>query len=115
MARSRKGRTSVWPRWRIELMLEYVADIPCGKVVSYGDLARAVGVPRGARRVGLAMRLSVPGDLPWHRVVGADGRILLRGAQGREQRRRLEQESVPFTVSGSRVRIGECRWDFPVR
>ena len=96
-------------------MLEYVADIPCGQVVTYGDLARAVGVPHGARRVGLAMRLSVPADLPWHRVVGADGRILLRGAQGREQRRRLELESVPFTVSGSRVRIAECHWDFPVR
>ena len=51
-----------------------VEQIPYGRVVSYGQIARMLGRPRAARMVGWAMR-SCPGNLPWQRVVMTDGSI----------------------------------------
>jgi methylated-DNA-protein-cysteine methyltransferase-like protein len=77
-----------------------VSAIPRGRVATYGDVARLLGTPRGARAVGWALRV-LPGELekrvPWHRVVGAGGRISLRAGLGPElQRRRLRAEGIRF-------------------
>ena len=86
-----------------------VEQIPPGRVATYGDIARAAGIPRGARQVGRALRTCPQHlDLPWHRVLGAGGRIALPGDQGAEQRTRLRFEGVPF--SGTRVLLDRCRW-----
>jgi len=77
-----------------------VRAIPRGRVATYGQLARLLGVPRGARAVGWALRALSPARekrVPWHRVVGAGGRISPRaGASPLVQRRRLRQEGVAF-------------------
>lgn len=53
-----------------------VATIPKGKVMAYGEVARRAGLPRGARRVGPALgRAPEAMKLPWHRVLGAGGKI----------------------------------------
>ena len=52
-----------------------VRQVPPGRVVTYGQVARALGEPHTARTVGWAMRFC-PDDIPWWRVVGAQGRIL---------------------------------------
>ena len=82
-----------------------VRAIPRGRVATYGQLARWLGLPRGARAVGWALRALSPrraSRVPWHRVVGAGGRISLRAGTGAEvQRRRLKAEGVRFT--GGRV------------
>ena len=84
-----------------------VRRIPKGKVTSYGDIAEAVRC--SPRQVGWALRKAGPGmRLPWHRVLGAGGRIALPGEAGLEQRLRLEQEGVAF--SGRKVRFREHRW-----
>src|SRR5689334_24951835 len=74
-----------------------VARIPRGRVSSYGDVARAAGLPGRARLAGRALRL-VPDDmnLPWHRVMGAGGRIVFpKGTRHfREQSRLLRSEGV---------------------
>ncbi len=91
---------------------DVVAGIPRGRVATYGDVARAAGLVRGARQVGTALRQCPPQlGLPWHRVLAAGGRIALAGSSAIEQRLRLEQEDVPF--SGSRVRMDLCGWEFP--
>jgi methylated-DNA-protein-cysteine methyltransferase-like protein len=77
-----------------------VRTIPPGRVASYGQVAALLGVSRGARAVGWALR-ALRGDascrVPWHRVLGAGGRISLPDAMGgREQRRRLRAEGVRF-------------------
>ena len=72
-----------------------VARIPRGKVASYGAVAEAAGYPGAARQVAWALHNNATG-LPWHRVLGAGGRILLPGNSGMEQRLRLEQEGVEF-------------------
>ena len=55
---------------------EVVKDIPRGKVMSYGQVARLAGNPRGARGVGFALhRNPEPGVIPCHRVVFRDGSV----------------------------------------
>ena len=76
-------------------ILRIVAKIPKGKVSTYGSVARAAGYPNAARQVAWALR-GASGRIPWHRVVGAKGKILLTGAAGMEQRLRLESEGVKF-------------------
>jgi len=77
-----------------------VRGIPRGCVATYGQIARLLGVPRGARAVGWALRSLTPARerrVPWHRVVGAQGRIALRRGVGPLlQRRRLREEGVTF-------------------
>src|SRR5437868_3372524 len=80
---------------------KFVRKIPRGKVSTYGQVARAAGYPGAARQVVWALRAAR--GVPWHRVVGAGGRIRLPGAAGMEQRIRLEAEGVTF--SGMRVRM----------
>lgn len=81
-----------------------VARIPRGKVMTYGDVARAAGLPGAARSVGRALHVLGRG-VPWQRVLGrksprtahvtiADVRIKA------EQRRLLEAEGVKFDARG---------------
>jgi methylated-DNA-protein-cysteine methyltransferase related protein len=82
---------------RADRVLERVRAIPVGFVRTYGDVSP--GAPRFAGTV-----LSATGaDVPWHRVVRADGSL----AKGARQRRLLEEEGVPF--NGSRVDIRAAR------
>jgi len=83
-----------------------ISRIPRGKVTTYGDVARAAGHPGAARLTVWALQRGV--GLPWHRVVGAGGRIRLPGEDGREQRLRLELEGVTFR--GNRVRLERHHW-----
>ncbi len=81
-----------------------MCTIPRGQVASYGAVARAAGLPGRARQAGRALRLAPPGlKLPWHRVVGAGGRIVFPegSPQHHEQARRLRAEGV--AVRGGRI------------
>jgi len=75
-----------------------VRAIPRGRVATYGQVARALGLPRGARAVGWALRAlpdSQARRVPWHRVVSAGGRIAARAGLGPlRQRQRLLAEGV---------------------
>jgi methylated-DNA-protein-cysteine methyltransferase-like protein len=84
--------------------------VPRGAVVTYGQVAALLGAPRSARAVGAAMR-RCPDDVPWHRVVNAQGGISRRRrvAGMLTQRIRLEQEGVP--LRGGRVVLARCRWE----
>ncbi|MGD0437194.1 MAG: MGMT family protein [Bryobacteraceae bacterium] len=78
----------------LDVIRDTIRKIPRGKVSTYGEVARAAGFPGRARQVVWA--LNNARGLPWHRVVGAGGKILLPGEQGLEQRLRLETEGVIF-------------------
>ena len=81
----------------LEAIWQVVAALPRGKVSTYGAVARAAGLPGRARLAGRALR-EAPGDLnlPWHRVLGAGGKIVFPPSSGayREQARRLRAEGV---------------------
>jgi methylated-DNA-protein-cysteine methyltransferase-like protein len=88
-----------------------VLRIPRGKVMTYGDVAAAAGFPGTARQVAWALRGSGGQGLPWQRVIGQGGRILLPDEAGLHQRIRLEMEGVRFI--GRRVDMSACSFKFP--
>jgi len=74
--------------------------IPRGNVMTYGQLARALRLRGGARAAGHAMAACPNGrGIPWHRVVGAGGRLLIREPYASLQRRLLETEGVKLRES----------------
>jgi methylated-DNA-protein-cysteine methyltransferase-like protein len=77
-----------------DIIRDTIRRIPKGKVSTYGEVARAAGFPGSARQVVWALHNSR--GLPWHRVVGAGGKILTPGEHGLEQRMLLETEGVAF-------------------
>ena len=85
--------------------------IPRGKVATYGDVAYAAGFPGAARQVVWTLQGS-GGVLPWQRVVGSGGRILLPGVKGAEQRFMLQSEGVAFI--GLRVDMKQHRYAWPM-
>ncbi len=90
-------------------VLELVAQIPKGKVMTYGDIAGLCGHPYGARQVGGIAHFG-PSNLPWHRVVNRNGDCASGYYGGKEGHKQvLEQEG--FTVLGYRiVDFEERRW-----
>ena len=94
-----------------EQIIAAIRRVPHGMVSTYGHIARAAGYPRGARQVAWTLHRSVA--LPWHRIVGADGQIKLRGESAMEQRLRLEAEGVVFR--GRRVDMAKHEYKFDRR
>lgn len=93
-----------------------VRQIPHGRVATYGQIAQALPKPEGiesdeykvsaSRWVGLAMA-ACPEDVPWQRVINAQGKVSDRPDAGR-QRELLEGEGLMF-VKG-RLNLNECQW-----
>lgn len=96
-----------------ETVLRIVAEIPEGKVTSYGAVAAMAGQPRAARGVGWILnRLGPESDLPWWRVVNREGALStykLPSGVGPLQRTLLENEGVAFDADG-RVRDDRSWW-----
>ena len=92
-------------------ILATVRRIPKGKVATYGGVAEAAGYPGAARQVVWALRTGQ--GVPWHRVIGAGGRIRLPGEAGLEQRLRLRMENIP--IEGDRVDLTVYGHRFPRR
>jgi methylated-DNA-protein-cysteine methyltransferase-like protein len=77
-----------------------VKQIPRGRVLSYGALAKALRLRGGARSAGRAMAATPSGKgIPWHRVVGERGKILIREPYASLQKKLLESERVKITES----------------
>jgi methylated-DNA-protein-cysteine methyltransferase-like protein len=89
-------------------ILAAIRKIPRGKVSTYGAVARAGGLPGGARQVVGILRTSF--GLPWHRVLGAGGEIKLQGDSAIEQRLRLEAEGVHFRSKRVDMKAHEFRF-----
>jgi methylated-DNA-protein-cysteine methyltransferase related protein len=77
---------------RARAVLERARTVPRGRVTTYGDLS-----PEAPRYAGAVLYATDAPDVPWHRIVRADGSL----AKGARQRRLLEAEGVPF--NGERV------------
>jgi methylated-DNA-protein-cysteine methyltransferase-like protein len=74
---------------------DLVKKIPRGRVTTYGAIARALKLRGGARAAGRAMAACPNGrGIPWHRVAGAGGRLLLREPIVSLQRKLLESEGL---------------------
>ncbi|HET9390778.1 MAG TPA: MGMT family protein [Steroidobacteraceae bacterium] len=86
-----EGTTAIQAIWHV------VSRVPRGRVATYGEVARAAGLPGRARLAGRALREVPEGmHLPWHRILGAGGRIVFppHSRHHREQARLLRSEGV---------------------
>jgi methylated-DNA-protein-cysteine methyltransferase related protein len=91
---------------------QLVKKIPRGRVLSYGVLARALRLRGGARSAGRAMAATPSGKgIPWHRVVGERGKILIREPYASLQKKLLESEGI--NVVESRVDLTAHLWAPP--
>ena len=77
-------------------------QIPEGFVATYGDMS-----PGAPRLAGAVLAAASDPNVPWHRVIRADGSL----TQGERQRALLDAEGVPFT--GARVDLRQARWFGP--
>jgi methylated-DNA-protein-cysteine methyltransferase-like protein len=96
-------------------VLAVIHRIPRGKVATYGQIAALAGYPRNARRVGQALGGAGP-DVPWQRVVNAQGRVSLRaprpdraiGARELQQENLLKAEGIVFKTGA--LSLAKYRW-----
>jgi alkylated DNA nucleotide flippase Atl1 len=90
-----------------ERVLAVVAQIPRGKVMSYGDVAEFMG-EGSARAVGRVL-FGWGSDVPWQRVVMSNGAPKPHGRD--EHLARLRDEGVPLVAGAARVDMPAARWD----
>lgn len=104
---ARRGGSDRYPR-----IYAVVCRIPKGRVATYGQIARLAGLPGCARQAGYALHaLSDDSDVPWQRVVNAQGRISKRSESGMDQiqRQLLEAEGLVFD-SRDRLDLESVQW-----
>ena len=95
-----------------EPVYEVVKLIPHGRVLTYGAVAKASRIPGGARSAGRAMAATPKGrGIPWHRVLGANGKLLIREPYASLQKKLLESEGVE--VLENRIRLKNYLWTPP--
>lgn len=97
-----------------EVVYQLVRQVPKGRVTTYGAIAAMAGNPMASRAVGYALRALPPGsDVPWQRVINAQGKVSPRGIGEREpllQRHMLEKEGVVFDAE-DRVDLRKFGWE----
>lgn len=95
-----------------EDVVSIIKKIPSGKVMTYGQIAKCAGSPRGARQVVRILHtMSQKHKLPWHRVINAKGEIGLKSEDGYiDQKMMLEGEGVVF-LPNSKVDLTIYRYD----
>ena len=91
-----------------------VQQIPRGRVLTYGTVARFLRLPGGARTAGRAMAATPSGKgIPWHRVVGEAGKILIREPYASLQKKLLASEGIE--IFESRLNLKRYLWTPPAR
>lgn len=94
-----------------ERVREVIRAIPPGRVASYGLVAREAGLGRRARFVGRVLsRLPKGSDVPWHRVLRADGRVAFAPGSDHHRRQLAKLAREGVTVAGGRVDLGRHGW-----
>jgi methylated-DNA-protein-cysteine methyltransferase-like protein len=96
-----------------EQVQQVIHCIPPGKVATYGQIARILGMPHAARTVGWALRAVPDGsDVPWQRVINARGTLSLDAHGAAIQRALLEEEGIVFDEQG-RIDLKVYGWAGP--
>ncbi len=94
-------------------IFDVVRQIPSGKVASYGQIARIVGLGISAQMVGFALAgLKEGNDVPWQRVINAQGKISLPGMGGVYQKSLLIEEGIEFDEN-NKIDLEKFGWQGP--
>jgi methylated-DNA-protein-cysteine methyltransferase-like protein len=95
-----------------ERIYAIIRRIPKGKVATYGQIAMMAGLAGHARQVGYALHvLPQKSNVPWQRVINAQGRISLRShdIHSSIQKEILLAEGVSFDAD-DRISLAEYGW-----
>ncbi|WP_026905831.1 MGMT family protein [Paucisalibacillus globulus] len=94
-----------------EEVINIIKNIPEGKVMTYGQIARLAGSPRAARQVVRILHsMSKKHQLPWHRVINAKGQVVIKDeATYQEQVLNLEIEDVELGVN-KQIDLEKYQW-----
>ncbi|MFZ1548470.1 MAG: MGMT family protein [Candidatus Nitrotoga sp.] len=93
-----------------ELVYKLMQQLPRHRVTTYGDIAAMCGNPRAARVVG-GIAHQGPEDLPWHRLVNAEGGLAIGYPGGQDvQRQLLKQDGIECGEDYKVKDFGERRW-----
>jgi methylated-DNA-protein-cysteine methyltransferase related protein len=92
-------------------VLEVIAQIPEGHVMTYGQVARVAGKPRNPRQVGEILQgLHLETNHPWWRVINSSGRLsTYKVGTGDLQKRLLEAEGIVIDTTG-KISLERYRW-----
>jgi methylated-DNA-protein-cysteine methyltransferase related protein len=92
-------------------VLEVIAQIPEGHVMTYGQVARVAGKPRNPRQVGEILQgLHLETNHPWWRVINSSGRLsTYKVGTGDLQKRLLEAEGIVMDSTG-KINLERYRW-----
>jgi len=93
-------------------IIQAIASIPAGKVATYGQIAAMAGNHRAARQVSRVLHTcSSKYQLPWHRVIGSTGKILIPKdhINYQKQKKKLESEGVEFGLSDT-IDFTQYQW-----
>ena len=92
-------------------VIAVIQRIPSGKVMTYGQIAAHAGSPKSARQVArLLHSMSVKYQLPWHRIINAEGKISILD----EEHRNTQEELLRFEgveIKGSKIDLTQFRFD----
>ena len=95
------------------MIFQVIAQIPYGRVASYGQIARLAGIPKHSRLVGYVLKhMDAESSLPWYRVINSQGKISLSklNDQGQNiQAQLLLAEGI--LVIGNKVKMKEFQWN----
>lgn len=96
-----------------ENVYDFVRRVPKGKVVTYGEIARAIGNKRMSRQVGWALHVNPkPGEIPCHRVVNRFGELSTAFAFGGINRQEELLRSEGVEVVGGKVDLSKYGYKF---
>lgn len=93
-------------------VIKIIKNIPVGKVLTYGKIAKLAGNPNGARQVSWLLHSSSKKyNLPWHRVINSQGKIALKTQDGQDyQKILLEKEGVEIG-STNKINLRKYLWE----
>jgi methylated-DNA-protein-cysteine methyltransferase-like protein len=93
-------------------VIKLIQNIPVGKVLTYGRIAKLAGSPQAARQVSWILHSSTRKyDLPWHRVINSKGLIALKADVDKlDQKILLEKEGVKFNGE-FKIDLSESMWE----
>jgi methylated-DNA-protein-cysteine methyltransferase-like protein len=89
-----------------------IKNIPKGKVLTYGFIAKLAGNPRAARQVSWILHSSSKKfQLPWHRVISSNGKLSMKSIEDKQHHKRLlELEGIAIS-NEFRVDLKKYLWD----
>lgn len=92
-------------------VMEIIQSVPEGKVMTYGQVAKLAGSPRGARQVVRILHsMSAKYKLPWHRIINAKGEIAVKDYESQSmQKMFLEGEGIEIE-KGNRINLDKYQF-----